>query len=102
MIEDELVERVSAPRSIVAVVLSLSRPNVGGRDAPLKVLRGTSLGAHIAPYVAPEPFSGSGEVSENPAISLSKRDHVNAPDRIRTCDLRFRSPSPWVGWTTWD
>ena len=25
----------------------------------------------------------------------------NAPDRIRTCDLRFRRTKRWLGWATW-
>jgi hypothetical protein len=55
----------------------------------------------IAPCVAPGPILRSSGILQNPANPLPKRDSANAPDRIRTCDLRFRSPRRWVGWTTW-
>src|SRR5215813_6171915 len=48
---------------------------------------------HIAPGVAPAALSASRPIPQNFAITLPKRHRANAPDRIRTCDLRFRRPT---------
>src|SRR5690348_14983447 len=73
--------------------LSQSRPSVGGLEPVSRGPRTTSLGSHVAPGVAPAAFSPLCQLGRNPAIPLPERDCVNAPDRIRTCDLRFRRPT---------
>jgi hypothetical protein len=72
---------------------SLSPPNVGGPEAHLKGRRPTSLEPRVAPGVAPALFSASRAEAQIAANQLPKRDRCNAPDRIRTCDLRFRRPT---------
>jgi hypothetical protein len=60
-----------------------------------------SAETHVAPDVAPAPFSASDNSSQKRANPLPKRVSANAPDRIRTCDLRFRRPNRWIGWAMW-
>jgi hypothetical protein len=84
------------PRGVCALpgrFLQLSRPNVGGRKRRLKACRQTSLGPHVAPGVAPAAISHCSSDPRKAGIPLHKRDCRNAPDRIRTCDLRFRRPT---------
>jgi len=95
---------VPGPGALVAPpgpLFQLSRPNLGGRKRRLKACRRTSLGPHVAPGVAPAAISHCSSDPQKPGIPLHKRGSANAPDRIRTCDLRFRRLTPQTRWTTW-
>jgi hypothetical protein len=47
------------------------------------------------PSACPTAFFAIPKQLSNAAMPLPKRDHANAPDRIRTCDLRSRRLEIW-------